>query len=210
MDVELLAQVGDVGLEHASIATEVVVPDVVEELGAGEHESQVAHEVAQQPVLRGRQLDVRSRAGDLTGVLVELEVLEDEAARVRLRVPRAAQDRAHARDELLQAEGLGHIVVPSRGEAADLVLGRVARGEEDDRHSGALGAEPPRDLEALHVRQHHVEQQQVRLEGAHRGQRVATRSGRLHPEPLEAQRHGDHVDDVRLVVDDEDAEGGGG
>ena len=66
-------------------------------------------------------------------------------------------------------------------EAADLVLGRVARGEEDDRHARALGAEPLGDVEALHVGQHHVEHDQVGLERADRGERVARRCRRTRP-----------------------------
>ena len=62
-----------------------------------------------------------------------------------------------------------------------------------------------RDLEALHVGQHHVEHDQVGLEGGHGGQRVAARPGGFDGEALEAERHRDDVDDVGLVVDDEHA-----
>ena len=70
---------------------------------------------------------------------------------------------------------------------------------------GALGAEPARDLEALHVGQHHVEHDQVGAERGDRGERVRARAGGLHGEALEAQGHRDDIDDVRLVVDDEHA-----
>ena len=103
-------------------------------------------------------------ARDLARVLVELDVLERQAARLGLGGAGAAQDRADAGDELLEAERLGHVVVAAERQAADLVLGRVARGEEDDRHAAALGAEPLGDLEALHVGQHDVEHDQVRAE----------------------------------------------
>ena len=69
----------------------------------------------------------------------------------------------------------------------------------------ALGAEALGDLEALHVGQHDVEHHEVRVEAAHRRERVAPGARRLDLEALEAQRHRDDVDDVRLVVDDEDA-----
>src|SRR4051812_12799038 len=46
--VQLLAQVGDVGLEDVGVAAEVVLPHVLEELGLGEHASGVEQEVAQQ------------------------------------------------------------------------------------------------------------------------------------------------------------------
>ena len=63
VQVELLAQVADVGLEHARVAAEVVVPDVVEQLRAGEHAARVEHQVAQQPVLGRGQVDRRRRRG---------------------------------------------------------------------------------------------------------------------------------------------------
>src|SRR6185437_12985088 len=39
--IDLLAQIADVGLEHSGVATEVVVPDVVEQLGPREHLARV-------------------------------------------------------------------------------------------------------------------------------------------------------------------------
>src|SRR3954452_882779 len=99
--VELLAQVGDVGLEHAGVAAEIVVPHVVEDLAAREHPPRVEQEEPQEPVLRGGQLDRLAAAGDLARLLVELEVLEHEAARIRLGQAGAAQDRADAGDQLL-------------------------------------------------------------------------------------------------------------
>ena len=207
MGVELLAQVAHVGLQHARVAAEVVLPDVLEQLRARQHAARVEHQVAQQPVLGGGQLDGLAGAGDLVRVLVELEVLEHEPARLGLGEPGAAQDRADPRDQLLEAERLGDVVVAAERQAADLVLGRVARGEEDDRHPRALGAEPLGDLEALHVGQHHVEHDQVRPEGGDRRRARRRRSRRTRREALEAQGHRDDVDDVGLVVDDEHAVG---
>ena len=148
-----------------------------------------------------------SPRGDLVRVLVELEVVEPQAPGLRLRVPGAAQDHPDARDELLEAERLGHVVVTAAGQAAQLVLGRVARRQEDDRHLGAAGAELARDLEALHVGEHHVEHHQIRAERVDGRERVVPVDGRRDREALEAQRHRDDVDDVRLVVDDEHAAG---
>src|SRR4051794_27566472 len=123
VDVELLAQVADVGLEHAGVAAEVVLPDVLEQLGAREHAARVEHEVAQQAVLGGGEVDRRAVARNLVRILVELDVLEHQPRGLRLREPTAAQDRADARDQLLERERLGHVVVAPEREPADLVLG---------------------------------------------------------------------------------------
>src|SRR5215218_5739441 len=53
--VDLLAQVGDVELDDVCLTTEVVVPDPVEDLCLAQHPSGVAHQVAQQLELGGRQ-----------------------------------------------------------------------------------------------------------------------------------------------------------
>src|SRR3954453_933284 len=46
--VELLAQVRDVRLDDVGVASEVVLPDVIEDLGLGEHSVRVQHEIAEQ------------------------------------------------------------------------------------------------------------------------------------------------------------------
>jgi hypothetical protein len=79
-------------------------------------------------VRQPRQGDLRAAAADLVGVLVELEVLEGKPPGLRLRESRAAEDRPDARDQLLQAERLGDVVVAADRRPADLVLGGVARG----------------------------------------------------------------------------------
>src|SRR6476659_6296327 len=53
--VDLLAQVGDVGLDHVRVAAEVVVPDVLEDLHLAQHAAVVLHEIAEQLELGRRQ-----------------------------------------------------------------------------------------------------------------------------------------------------------
>src|SRR5690606_1019605 len=93
-----------------------------------------------------------------------------------------------------------------------LVLGGVTGGEEDHRRGRAVGAQATADLEAVEVREHHVEQQDVGPEVLGRVERLATRR-RLHHVHLGVPQGGDEqVADVLLVVDDEDSgrTGGGG
>ena len=49
--------------------------------------------------------------------------------------PLVAQPHAHAREQLLEAERLGDVVVGAVLEPGDLVLDLVAGGEDDDRHA---------------------------------------------------------------------------
>src|SRR5476649_2360813 len=78
LHVDLASQVGDVGLDDAGLAAEVVVPYVVEDLGLGEHPVGVEHEVAQQLELGRGDFDEAPAASDLMGVLVELDVVETQ------------------------------------------------------------------------------------------------------------------------------------
>src|SRR5690349_20397256 len=56
-DIDLVAQVADVRLEHARVSGERVVPHVLENLIARQHASRVRKQVVQQAVLGGRELD---------------------------------------------------------------------------------------------------------------------------------------------------------
>ena len=72
--VDLVAQVADVGLQHAGVAGEGVVPHVLEDLVPGEHPAGVDQQVVEQLVLGRRQLDQAAGPPDVARVLVELEV----------------------------------------------------------------------------------------------------------------------------------------
>ena len=74
---------------------------------------------------------------------------------------RAAQQRADARQHLLEVERLGHIVVGAGVEALHLVAPAVARGEHQHRH-GAAGAAPGLEhRDAVHLGQADVEDDRV-------------------------------------------------
>ncbi len=139
-------------------------------------------------------------------VVVELEVGEREAGRaVTVDRARPPQHGAHTRDELFEAERLRHVVVAADGQAFDLLLGRVAGGEEHDRHVVAVGAQPLHHREPVAVGEHDVEDHEVGAEHRRRLQRVGAGARDLDVEAFVPQRGGDQVGDVRLVVDDEDS-----
>ncbi len=137
------------------------------------------------------------------GLVVHLQVREREHVVLPDRHG-AAQHGVDPGHELVEAEGLGHVVVAAGGEAPDLVLGAVAGGEEQHGRPVAPGPQPPAHLRAVDVGQHDVQQHQV--VAAPLGQRhgVAPGGGGLHGEALEAKRGAEQVRDVRLVVDHED------
>ena len=85
----------------------------------------------------------------------------------------ATEDRLEARDDLVEAERLGDVVVAADGEAGDLVLGVVFRGQEQDGRRVAGCPEALGDAEPVHVGQHDVEDDEVGLLLEDRGDRLA-------------------------------------
>ena len=202
--LELLAQIAHVGLDDVAVAAEVVVPDVVEDLRLGQHVARVEHEVAQQVELGRGQVDRVAAAPHLVRALVELEIGEAQDAVVLGLVAGPPQDGVHAGDHLGQGERLGHVVVAADGQAGQLVLERVAGGEEEDGHADAVGAESPGHLEPVEVGQHHVEDDEVRRVLLGLGQRLAPGHRLVDREPLVAQRRRHRIDDRGLVVNHQD------
>ena len=127
-----------------------------------------------------------------------------EAQHVAIVALCAPQYRLHARDQLGEAEGLGHVVVAER-ESGDLVLGRVLGREEDHGHRHAPVAQPARDGQAVEVGKHHVEDDEVGPEFVDRGHGGTAGGDLAGVEALVAECGGDGVGDRRLVVDDQDA-----
>ena len=108
--------------------------------------------------------------------------------------------------ELAQAERLGDVVVGAELEADHLVdLGVLGR-EHDDRHAG-LGPDDPAHLDARQLRQHQVEQDEVRPLGAEQRERLAAVGGGDGPVPLELERLDQGLAERGLVVHDEDRAG---
>jgi hypothetical protein len=97
----------------------------------------------------------------------------DRVVLVRVGLPhaRAPQRRLDARAELAHGERLGDVVVRPELEAEHLVDLLGLRGEHDDRHRGAR-AQAAADLEAVHPREHHVEDHEVEGLLAEAGERL--------------------------------------
>ncbi|GAA3206779.1 hypothetical protein GCM10020256_02000 [Streptomyces thermocoprophilus] len=110
----------------------------------------------------------------------------------------AAGHRAHAGHQFAHAERFREIVVGSQFQAEHPVGLLAARAEDDDGHVGDL-ADAPADVDAVHVRQSQVEQDDIAVRASQplgAGGDVIDRQP-VVPEPL-GERLGD-----RLVVLDE-------
>ena len=118
--------------------------------------------------------------------------------------PDAPQDHPQPGHHLFEAERLGDVVVAAEGEAGDLVLQRVAGGQEQRGRVDAVGAQPAQQPEAVHAGHHHVEDDRVRPDFAGLVQRGGAVGRGVDLETLELQTDREQLDDVGLVVDDED------
>ena len=160
---------------------------------------------AQELDLVERELLALRPALDRVGGQVDLRLADRRRPRARARRARgAAEDGADARDELADAERLGHVVVGAGVEAADLVDLLAARREHDDRHERVAAAQLLADLVAVHVGQHQVEQDRVGLLVLGEGHAVLALARGHDAEALELERVLEPEHDVRLVLDDED------
>ena len=103
--------------------------------------------------------------------------------------------------------GFDEVVVRAGVEAADHVLDRVARREHQDRRVPAFPAQLGGDLEAVLLRQHDVEQDDVVLVdvGQHGG--LVPVRGDVHHVPLFLQPLLDESGDLPVVLHDENLHG---
>src|SRR5207237_1541162 len=89
------------------------------------------------PELDRREMYLGTIAPRAALLEIDLRRAQNEGLSGR-RARRVAQRRAHARQELPHAEGLGDVVVGAGIERLDLGALLVARGKHDDRHRGPL------------------------------------------------------------------------
>ena len=122
-----------------------------------------------------------------------------------------AQQRAHAREQLGLAHRLAEEVVGAGVEALGALLGRVERGDEDDRQHRVrrVGADRAAHVVAAHAGHHHVEQDEVGPLGGEHGERLGARGRGAGAVALRREQVGEQLDVQRDVVDDEDLGAGG-
>src|SRR6185369_4921414 len=115
---QFLADSGDEHLNRVRIAIEILVVNVLDQLGATDHLALVVHEVGEELVLLRGELDRLAALGHFAGARVEANVAGVELAR---RVPRGAADQgAEAGDQFLRLERLSEIIVGTGVETRDL------------------------------------------------------------------------------------------
>ena len=132
---------------------------------------------------------------------IEGEIAEGE--RLIYHLANAAREGAHTGEELLVDEGLGHVVVGAAVEAGDLVLGGFAGGEDEHRRGDLFAAQGFDDVEAVHLRQHDVEDDEVVLSASGIIEAAAPVVDAVHLVVLIFQKLCDRVGKRALVFNNE-------
>ena len=128
---------------------------------------------------------------------------EDDLLDLRRRQRAApAQDRIDAQDQFARIEGLGQIIIRSRFEALDAVVGLRQGGQHEDRDLLFL-AQRFRQLDPRFPRHHHVENDQVEVEPGQFAARLRRIAGDRHSKAVLAQILLKQAADTRVVIDHE-------
>ena len=144
----------------------------------------VAHQVFEQRELARPQVDRLPAARHAPRQQVQHQVVDRQRRRLG-RARRAADQRLHAREQLGERERLGQVVVAAGLQAADAVVDRPPRAQNQHRRRDAAPAQLLDERQAVALGQHQVDDRDVvRLLGR-RGQprlavgRVIHREARL-------------------------------
>ena len=195
----------DRGVDGAQLDVLIAPPDQIEQLIAREHPAGAFEQLAQQAELGRAEMHLAAAARHP----VRRKVHDEVGKAQRLpgeRRPDPAQDGAHPRDQLVDRERLGHVVVGAGIEALQPVALLDARGQHDDRQIRGRRLPPQlaAQLEAGHVRQHPVQEHQIgRLLGDQRARLVGV-IGLLDREAGALQVVGEQLLQGGLVLDHQD------
>src|SRR5438105_6973467 len=185
--LQLLAKPAHVHIYGAAAADPVVTPDVRKQLLAREDLAGVLREEEEQVELFRLEHALRAVVQHASAARVELERARGDAGAVgMIPVRDTAKERADPCEQLAQAEGLREIIVRAHLEANHLIDFLAFCCEYEDRDV-RLRPEPPADFEAVHLRQHQVEQHEVRARAACFFDRRQAVRGGDHPETILAQ-----------------------
>ena len=192
-------------VDFDGVGADFLVPavELLGELLLVDHAAAAEHQHFQHAELARRQLErfATQRCATAGGVELERAVREHRAA-ARLA---AADQRAQARLELGQIEGLGEVVVGAEVEALDALVEGVVGGEHQHRHARAAVAQPAQHFEAAELGQPQVEDHHVVGLGRQHVVGFAPVVHAIHGVIGLAQGPGEAVGQHRVVFNDEDA-----
>ena len=180
----------------------------VQQLITGQHPTVRLEQRNEEPEFDGGQGDRLLAHTNLVAIAIDHEVTVVDRALDLGRFGGTAgtgafEDPLDTQHELCGREGLREVVVGAGGQPRDAIVDEAARRQDDDRRP--IGTtDRAQDREAVHLRQHDVQDDEGRHLERDRGE-CAPAVGRLHhaiTRPFEIRPH--EADDLHVVVDDED------
>ena len=164
--------------------------------------TQVRGERVEERRLRRRQRDVRPVDGRRAAPELEREAGSEHDALARQPVAQAPEHAIDPRPQLRVVVGLRDVVLGHLVEELRLRVGRVDRGEDDDREVGA-GLDLSREGDPVEARHHHVDQDQVRPGVLQATQRLDPVARGRHVVAVRTELLGQDDQQVRVVVHEE-------
>ena len=188
-------------IDGARLNVDIRTPDRVEQLFAREHAAGVLDEIIQQAEFGRPEMNFDIVASDAMGRAVNADVADPDTVLCQ-GGPDAAHDSADACGELRHRERLGHVIVRAGVETTDPVRLLSLGGEHDDRQvsRGGASAQAAADLDAGQLRQHPVEQQNIRLALVDHHQRLLAVRGGGDLVAFLVEVVADQLDQRRLVL----------
>src|SRR5262249_31770069 len=206
--LDVLPEPPHVDVHGARLDVRLASPHEVEELEPLVDAVRMADEELGELELAQREGGLHAVDEDLIGVEVEPQAAALERV-VRWRYVLgigAAEHGADARDELARAERLRHVVVGADLEAEHAIdLGGLCGEHDHGQRAAGRGAETPADLEAVHSREHQVEDDEGGPVVRDAAEPVLAALGLDHVVAFLLEVETDELADVLLVLDHEDA-----
>jgi D-alanyl-D-alanine carboxypeptidase/D-alanyl-D-alanine-endopeptidase (penicillin-binding protein 4) len=202
---QLAAEVAHVHVHHVALRVEVHVPDLLEQGGAAHDLLGVQQEVLQELEFLGGE--VQRAIGHAHRMPQAVQRDRPVAEHLEPLRTAPAMQRADPGEQLVEAEGLGEVVVRAGIEPANHVLHRVARGEHQDRRVPPFAAQLGRHLKSVLLRQHHVEQDHVVVVDVGEHGRLLAVGRDVHHVALFLQALLDEPGDLPVVLHDENFHG---
>ena len=180
-------------VHRAAGPVKLITPDGVEQLIPGKHGPGPLHQQTQDLKLLQRQGNLPLPVPNDVPGGVHKQSAQGVGAALWLPLPAVAQGGTDPGHQLHHSKGLCHVVIRPLVQAQHLVVLRALGGEQDDRQGpgGRQGAQALEHLEPVLLRQHNVQQKQVRRPPLQRLPELGgtLKALRLHPLALDGIDH---------------------
>jgi hypothetical protein len=199
---ELAPEVSDMDIDDVGLKDDLVAPNVLEEGLTGEHLPRVSQEVHEDLEFLSSELDWPIAAQDLPRRDIAVDVVESENI-AAVGAP-TAEYRPDARQQFVERERLGDVVVGPGAQGDDLVCHLIAGGKHYDRDV-RRAPNVFEELEAIEPRKANVEQDDVRRVPLEDLDTLSAVMGGHDTKALEPEASLEQRQQVLVIVDKQDS-----